>query len=180
VPSCILVGVLGLAVDIPLYTVIALIKSPYMLFKGWQRLLHDLISREGPFLETLCVPIAGLAILFWPLVVVGSVLLAVVSSIFVGLYGAVIVYQVAVLATVALPCHFLPKPLRVQPRKRLLSDVLKIVPWPLRRRSHSGGEFPTWSPWSRSSTSTRTTGFTFVKGQFFQSKCYNVFHCCGD
>uniref|UniRef100_A0ACD5V871 Uncharacterized protein n=1 Tax=Avena sativa TaxID=4498 RepID=A0ACD5V871_AVESA len=93
VPSCILVGILGLAVDIPLYTVIAVIKSPYMLFKGWQRLLHDLISREGPFLETVCVPIAGLAILFWPLVVVGSVLLAVVSSIFVGLYGAVIVYQ---------------------------------------------------------------------------------------
>uniref|UniRef100_A0ACD5US77 Uncharacterized protein n=1 Tax=Avena sativa TaxID=4498 RepID=A0ACD5US77_AVESA len=93
VPSCIVVGILGLAVDIPLYTVIALIKSPYMLFKGWQRLLHDLISREGPFLETVCVPIAGLAILFWPLVVVGSVLLAVVSSIFVGLYGAVIVYQ---------------------------------------------------------------------------------------
>jgi hypothetical protein len=62
-------------VDISLYTVIALIKSPYMLFKGWQRLLHDLISREGPFLETVCVPIAGLSltILFWPLVVVGSV-----------------------------------------------------------------------------------------------------------
>ncbi|KAI5021158.1 hypothetical protein ZWY2020_055003 [Hordeum vulgare] len=94
VPSCILVGLLGLIVDIPLYTVIALIKSPYMLFKGWQRLLHDLISREGPFLEPVCVPIAGLAILFWPLVVVGSVLLAVVSSIFVGLYGAVIVYQI--------------------------------------------------------------------------------------
>jgi hypothetical protein len=97
VPSCIAVGLLGLIVDIPLYTVIALIKSPYMLFKGWQRLLHDLISREGPFLETVCVPIAGLAILFWPLVVVGSVLLAIVSSIFVGLYGAVVVYQVAVL-----------------------------------------------------------------------------------
>uniref|UniRef100_A0A0E0DEY1 Uncharacterized protein n=1 Tax=Oryza meridionalis TaxID=40149 RepID=A0A0E0DEY1_9ORYZ len=93
VPSCIAVGLLGLIVDIPLYTVIALIKSPYMLFKGWQRLLHDLISREGPFLETVCVPIAGLAILFWPLVVVGSVLLAIVSSIFVGLYGAVVVYQ---------------------------------------------------------------------------------------
>ncbi|XP_062225784.1 uncharacterized membrane protein At3g27390-like isoform X4 [Phragmites australis] len=93
VPSCIVVGLLGLVVDIPLYTVIALIKSPYMLFKGWQRLLHDLISREGPFLETVCVPIAGLAILFWPLAVVGSVLLAIVSSIFVGLYGAVIVYQ---------------------------------------------------------------------------------------
>ncbi|XP_006652341.1 uncharacterized membrane protein At3g27390 isoform X2 [Oryza brachyantha] len=93
VPICIAVGLLGLIVDIPLYTVIALIKSPYMLFKGWQRLLHDLISREGPFLETVCVPIAGLAILFWPLVVVGSVLLAIVSSIFVGLYGAVVVYQ---------------------------------------------------------------------------------------
>jgi hypothetical protein len=97
VPSCIVVGLLGLLVDIPLYTVIALIKSPYMLFKGWQRLLHDLISREGPFLETVCVPIAGLAILFWPLAVVGSVLLAIVSSIFVGLYGAFIVYQVGTL-----------------------------------------------------------------------------------
>jgi len=93
VPSCIVVALLGLVVDISLYTVIALIKSPYMLFKGWQRLLHDLISREGPFLETVCVPIAGLAILFWPLAVVGSVLLAIVSSIFVGLYGAVIVFQ---------------------------------------------------------------------------------------
>jgi hypothetical protein len=97
VPSCIVVALLGLVVDIPLYTVIALIKSPYMLFKGWQRLLHDLISREGPFLETVCVPIAGLAILFWPLVVVGSILLAIVSSIFVGLYGAVIVFQVTTL-----------------------------------------------------------------------------------
>jgi hypothetical protein len=46
------------------------------------------------------VPIAGLAILFWPLVVVGSVLLAIVSSIFVGLYGAVIVFQVATLLTI--------------------------------------------------------------------------------
>lgn len=71
-----------------------------MLFKGWQRLLHDLISREGPFLETVCVPIAGLAILFWPLVVVGSVLLAIVSSIFVGLYGAVIVFQVDTFLTI--------------------------------------------------------------------------------
>ncbi|XP_072989784.1 uncharacterized membrane protein At3g27390-like isoform X3 [Typha latifolia] len=93
VPACILVGLMGLIVDIPLYTVIALIKSPYMLFKGWQRLLHDLISREGPFLETVCVPIAGLAILFWPLIVVGSVILAIISSVFVGLYGSVIVYQ---------------------------------------------------------------------------------------
>jgi len=91
VPSCIVVALLGLVVDISLYTVIALIKSPYMLFKGWQRLLHDLIGREGPSLEIVCVPIAGLAILFWPLVVVGSVLLAIVLSIFVGLYGTIIV-----------------------------------------------------------------------------------------
>ncbi|CAD5171925.1 unnamed protein product [Musa acuminata subsp. malaccensis] len=93
VPACVVVALMGLIVDIPLYTVIALIKSPYMLFKGWQRLLQDLISREGPFLETACVPVAGLAILFWPLVVVGSVLLAIVSSIFIGLYGSVVVYQ---------------------------------------------------------------------------------------
>ncbi|KAJ0041554.1 hypothetical protein Pint_28073 [Pistacia integerrima] len=52
VPGCIIVGLIGLVVNIPLYTVIALVKSPYMLFKGWFRLLHDLISREGPFLET--------------------------------------------------------------------------------------------------------------------------------
>ena len=100
VPSCIFVALLWLVVDIPLYTVIALVKSPYMLFGGWQRLLYDLISREGPFLETVCVPIAGLTILFWPLVVVGSVLLAIVLSIFVGLYGAVIVFQVTELPVV--------------------------------------------------------------------------------
>ncbi|KAK8940836.1 hypothetical protein KSP39_PZI009983 [Platanthera zijinensis] len=92
-PACIVVGLMGLLVDVPLYTVIALIKSPFMLFKGWQRLLHDLITREGPFLETACVPVAGLAILLWPLVVVGSVLLAIISSIFVGLYGSVVVFQ---------------------------------------------------------------------------------------
>ncbi|ONK67274.1 uncharacterized protein A4U43_C06F18440 [Asparagus officinalis] len=93
VPACVVVGLMGLVVDIPLFTVIAIIKSPYMLFKGWQRLLHDLITREGPFLETACVPIAGLTILFWPLVVVGSILLAIISSIFIGLYGSVVVYQ---------------------------------------------------------------------------------------
>lgn len=93
-PACILVGVLGLMVEIPLYTGIAVVKSPYMLFKGWYRLIHDLISREGPFLEVACIPIAGLTILMWPIVVVGSILLTVVSSIFVGLYAAVVVYQV--------------------------------------------------------------------------------------
>lgn len=160
VPSCILVGILGLAVDIPLYTVIALIKSPYMLFKGWQRLLHDLISREGPFLETVCVPIAGLAILFWPLVVVGSVLLAVVSSIFVGLYGAVIVYQEksfrrGVSYVVTIVAEFdeytndwlylregtvLPKP---SYRKRKASDPVELSVRP--NVSVKGGDYPSTS-----------------------------------
>ncbi|KAK8952437.1 hypothetical protein KSP39_PZI003081 [Platanthera zijinensis] len=93
IPACMIVGLMGLIVDIPLYTIIALIKSPYMLFKGWQRLLHDAIARKGLFLETACVPVAGLAFLLWPLVVVGSVLLAILSSIFIGLYGSVVVYQ---------------------------------------------------------------------------------------
>lgn len=93
VPGCIFVGLMGLIVEIPLYTAIAIVKSPYMLFRGWQRLLHDLIGREGPFLETACIPIAGLTILVWPIVVVGSVIMAIVSSIFIGLYGSVIVYQ---------------------------------------------------------------------------------------
>lgn len=93
VPACIIVGLMGLIVEIPLYTAIAIVKSPYMLFKGWHRLLHDLISREGPFLETACIPIAGLAIIMWPLVVVGSILLAIFTSFFIGLYGSVVVYQ---------------------------------------------------------------------------------------
>lgn len=94
VPACIAVGLLGLIVEIPLYTAIAIVKSPYMLFKGWQRLLHDLISREGPFLESACIPIAGLTILMWPLVVIGSILMAIFTSFFIGLYGSFIVYQV--------------------------------------------------------------------------------------
>ncbi|KAF6138994.1 hypothetical protein GIB67_010720 [Kingdonia uniflora] len=93
VPACIVVGLMGLIVEIPLYTIIAIVKSPYLLVMGWYRLLHDLISREGPFLETACIPIAGLTILLWPLVVVGSILLSVLSSFFVALYGSVIVYQ---------------------------------------------------------------------------------------
>lgn len=100
VPACIIVGLMGLIVEIPLYTAIAIVKSPYMLFKGWHRLLHDLISREGPFLETACIPVAGLAIIMWPLVVVGSILLAIFTSFFIGLYASVVVYQVC-----ASPCH---------------------------------------------------------------------------
>lgn len=94
VPACIIAGLMGLMVDIPLYTAIAVVKSPYMLFKGWFRLIHDLISREGPFLETACIPIAGLTILLWPIFVVASILIAIFSSIFIGLYASVIVYQV--------------------------------------------------------------------------------------
>ncbi|KAI9089257.1 hypothetical protein K1719_029536 [Acacia pycnantha] len=93
VPACIIVGIMGLIVEIPLFTAIALVKSPYMLFKGWFRLVQDLISREGPFLETACIPIAGLTILMWPLAVIASVLMAIFSSFFIGLYASVIVFQ---------------------------------------------------------------------------------------
>lgn len=93
VPGIIIVGLVGLVVEIPSYTIIAVIKSPLMLLKGWQRLTHDLISREGPFFETACIPVAGLTILLWPLFVVGSIVLSIFAGVFVGLYGAVVVYQ---------------------------------------------------------------------------------------
>ncbi|MBA0557489.1 hypothetical protein Golob_014557 [Gossypium lobatum] len=86
-------AVLGFLVDFPMISLIAFCKSPYMLVKGWHRLFHDLVGREGPFLETICVPFAGLAILLWPLAVIGAVLGSMVSSIFLGAYAAVIVYQ---------------------------------------------------------------------------------------
>ncbi|GAA0164927.1 hypothetical protein Leryth_008234 [Lithospermum erythrorhizon] len=79
--------------EILLYTAIAVVKAPLMLFKGWQRLIHDVISREGKLLETACVPIAGVTIIFWPLVVIGSVVMAIFSSFFIGLYASVIAYQ---------------------------------------------------------------------------------------
>ncbi|KAJ0694381.1 putative uncharacterized membrane protein [Helianthus annuus] len=92
-PIAIVLGLLGLVVDFPVITVIAALKSPYMLFKGWHRLFQDCVGREGPFLETICVPFAGLAILLWPLAVAGAVLCSMVSGIVLGLYAAVIVYQ---------------------------------------------------------------------------------------
>lgn len=92
-PGAIIAGSLGIVFDFPLVSLIAICKSPYMLFKGWHRLFHDLIGREGPFLETICVPFAGLAILLWPLAVVGAVLGSMVSSIFLGAYAGVVVYQ---------------------------------------------------------------------------------------
>ncbi|XP_021890401.1 uncharacterized membrane protein At3g27390 [Carica papaya] len=92
-PGAIVAGILGIIVDLPVISVIALCKSPYMLLKGWRRLFHDLIGREGPFLETICVPFAGLVILLWPLAVIGAVLGSIVASVFLGAYAGVIAYQ---------------------------------------------------------------------------------------
>ncbi|CAN8232451.1 unnamed protein product [Cochlearia groenlandica] len=92
-PSCLMASSLGVVVDVLLITVVAIYKSPYMLLKGWKRLLEDLVGREGPFLETVCVPFAGLAILLWPLAVVGAVIASVFSSFFLGLYSGVVVHQ---------------------------------------------------------------------------------------
>ncbi|KAH7388277.1 hypothetical protein KP509_16G067200 [Ceratopteris richardii] len=89
-PGCVVVGILGVLLDVPLFTCVAIAKSPFMLLRGWRRLLQDLIGREGPFLETVCVPVAGLAVLCWPLVVVIAILSAMLSSIFIGLYAAVV------------------------------------------------------------------------------------------
>lgn len=95
-PGAIVAGILGIIVDLPVISVIALCKSPYMLLKGWRRLFHDLIGREGPFLETICVPFAGLVILLWPLAVIGAVLGSIVASVFLGAYAGVIAYQVSI------------------------------------------------------------------------------------
>ncbi|KAL6965272.1 hypothetical protein U1Q18_036326 [Sarracenia purpurea var. burkii] len=92
-PGAILAGVLGFLIDMPAISLIAFFKSPYMLVKGWHHLFRDCIGREGPFLETICVPFAGLAILLWPLAVVGAVLGSIASSIFLGAYAAVVTYQ---------------------------------------------------------------------------------------
>lgn len=93
IPGCILVGLLGIIVDVPIITILAFCKAPFMLFKGWKRLLEDLIGRAGPFLEIPCVPFAGLCILLWPLVVTCALLSAIMSSFFLGIYGAAVVYQ---------------------------------------------------------------------------------------
>ncbi|XP_016474734.1 putative membrane protein At3g27390 [Nicotiana tabacum] len=92
-PSCVLVSLLAIPVDVPFITALALWKSPFMLFRGWKRLLEDLIGREGPFLETVCVPFAGLAILLWPLAVAVSVVASFFSSFALALYSGVVVHQ---------------------------------------------------------------------------------------
>ncbi|KAF4385831.1 hypothetical protein F8388_010387 [Cannabis sativa] len=92
-PGALIAGVLGFMIDMPVISMLALFKSIYMLFKGWHRLFHDLIGREGPFLETICVPFAGLAILLWPLAVVGAVMASILASVFIGAFAGVVVYQ---------------------------------------------------------------------------------------
>lgn len=94
IPGCVLVCLLALPIDVPVISTLAVFKSPYMLLKGWQRLFHDLIGREGPFLETVCVPFAGLAIILWPIAVTGAVVTAFICSFFLGFYGGIIAYQV--------------------------------------------------------------------------------------
>lgn len=97
-PSCLLVSICGIIVDVPLLLLLALWKSPFMLLKGWTRLFEDLVGREGPFLETVCVPFAALAMILWPIIVVAAVIGAFISSLFLAMYGGVIVYQVCILS----------------------------------------------------------------------------------
>ncbi|KAF8409789.1 hypothetical protein HHK36_005868 [Tetracentron sinense] len=92
-PSCLFVSLLAVPIDVLLITAVALWKSPCMLFKGWQRLFEDLIGREGPFLELVCVPFAGLAVILWPIVVVGAIITAFICSFFLGFYAGVVVHQ---------------------------------------------------------------------------------------
>ncbi|RLM80671.1 putative membrane protein [Panicum miliaceum] len=93
IPGAILAAACGLVVDAIMFALIALYKFPVMLFKGWKRLIEDLVGREGPFLETACVPFAGLAILLWPFAVIGAFLASIICSVPFGAYAAVVVYQ---------------------------------------------------------------------------------------
>lgn len=93
-PLCVLVGILGVIIDTPAIGIVAFCKMPIMLIKGWHRLLQDLVTRHGPCLEAACVPFAGLALVFWPFVVVASAITAFICSPFLGLYSGVVVYQV--------------------------------------------------------------------------------------
>ncbi|KAK7395746.1 hypothetical protein VNO78_16313 [Psophocarpus tetragonolobus] len=93
IPGALLAAVIGIIVDVPVISVVALCKGPYMLFKGWHRLFHDLIGREGPFLESICVPFAGLAILLWPLAVAGAILASMLASFCLGAYSGIVAYE---------------------------------------------------------------------------------------
>ncbi|PSR88012.1 hypothetical protein CEY00_Acc31042 [Actinidia chinensis var. chinensis] len=93
IPGCFLAAFFGILVDVPVISVITLYKAPILLFKGWYRLVQDLIGREGPFLETMCVPFAGLWILLWPFAVVLAIIVGILSSFGYGCYAAVVAYQ---------------------------------------------------------------------------------------
>lgn len=93
-PVCVLVGIIGVIVDTPAISIMAVLKMPIMLYKGWRRLMEDLVTRHGPCLEAACVPFAGLALIFWPFVVVMSAFTAFLCSPLIGLFSAIVVYQV--------------------------------------------------------------------------------------
>lgn len=113
-PGCLLVAILGIVVNIPLISLISLYKGPILLFKGWHQLIRDLIGKEGPFLETVCVPFAGLWIFLWPFVVLFAIIAGILSSIPIGCYSAVVAYQVSLgcpiffFLLLPLPCHMHP------------------------------------------------------------------------
>lgn len=94
IPGCILAAILGIVVDVHVITMIVLLKAPLMLLKGWHRLIQDLIGREGPFLETVCVPFASLWILLWPIMVLLAIAAGIISSLGFGCFAAVVAYQV--------------------------------------------------------------------------------------
>ncbi|WCJ31030.1 hypothetical protein M5689_012547 [Euphorbia peplus] len=93
IPGCILAAILGILVNVPVITIIVLYKSPILLFKGWNRLIQDLIGRSGPFMETVCVPFAGFLILLWPFVVLLATLAGILSSFGFGCFAAVVAYK---------------------------------------------------------------------------------------
>ncbi|KAJ0967675.1 hypothetical protein J5N97_024592 [Dioscorea zingiberensis] len=93
VPGCFFAGVVGVLVLVPMLTLIILYKVPVMLFKGWRQLIRDLIGRSGPFLESVCVPFAGLLILLWPIAVELTAIAGILSSISLGCYAAAVAYQ---------------------------------------------------------------------------------------
>lgn len=70
------VAFIAVPVDVLLISAVALWKSPCM------------------FLETVCVPFAGLAIVLWPLAVIGGLLASFFSSFFFGFRAGLVAYQV--------------------------------------------------------------------------------------
>lgn len=93
IPGCILAAIFGVLIDMPMLSLIVLYKVPVMLYKGWKQLIHDLIGRSGPFLESVCVPFAGLLILLWPIAVILAAAAGILSSLSLGLYAAAVAYQ---------------------------------------------------------------------------------------